>query len=125
MKYLPIITLSLLLSACSTASEHFDSEATPGVGTKSISEVNRMIDQGKIEGLSSNKEQVVAPVVSPVPIAAPETLVLSDQTIVHRQPEQYLRLWLAPFQDAHGNFYESSVVHTLQRPSFWQMNAVK
>lgn len=78
MKYLPIISLSLLLSACSTASEHFDSEATPGVGAKSISEVNRMIDQGKIEGLSSNKEAVVAPVVSPVPIAISETLVLSE-----------------------------------------------
>lgn len=125
MKFLPIISLSLILTACSTAAENFDSEATPGVGAKSISEVNRMIDQGKIEVFPVSKEQVVAPVVSPVPIAASETLVLSDQTVVHRQPEQYLRVWLAPFQDAHGNFYESSVVHTLQRPGFWQMNAVR
>lgn len=125
MKEYQLFSILFLLTACSTAEENFDSEATLGVGAKSISEVNRMIDQGKIEGLSNGKEQVVAPVVSPVPIAASETLVLSDQTIVHRQPEQYLRVWLAPFQDAQGNFYESSVVHTLQRPGFWQMNAVR
>jgi conjugal transfer pilus assembly protein TraV len=116
----------LLLTACSTASEHFDSEATKGVGAKSISEVNRMIDQGKIEGVNpdGSTHGVVAPVVShvPVPKALAETMVLSDQTVVHRQPEEYLRVWIAPFQDNHGNLYEASVVHTLFRPGFWQMS---
>ena len=29
-----------------------------------------------------------------------------------------------PFQDANGNFHEASVIHTLQRPSFWQVNTI-
>jgi conjugal transfer pilus assembly protein TraV len=120
--------LTLALTACSSASESFDSEATKGVGAKSISEVNAMIDQGKIDGLKSEVDQasVVAPVVvqKPVPIANPETIVLSDHSVIQRQPEQHMRIWFAPFQDINGNFHEASVVHTLLSPSFWQVNAV-
>jgi hypothetical protein len=35
-----------------------------------------------------------------------------------------MRIWMAPFQDANGNFHEAAVIHTLQRPSFWQVNTV-
>ena len=124
-----VVSLGLLiLTACSNASESFDSEATKGVGAKSISEVNTMIDQGKIDGLKSEVDQasVVTPVVvqKAVPIANPETIVLSDHSVIQRQPEQHIRIWFAPFQDINGNFHEASVVHTLLRPSFWQVNAV-
>ncbi len=124
--FMTIVTL--MLTACSSASESFDSEATKGVGAKSISEVNAMIDQGKIDGLKSEVDQasVVAPVVvqKAVPIANPETIVLSDHSVIQRQPEQHMRIWFAPFQDINGNFHEASIVHTLLRPSFWQVNAV-
>ena len=121
--------LSLLtFTACSSALDSFDSEATSGVGAKSISEVNAMIDQGKIAGLKPDPEQisVVLPVIvqNPIPIAHPESIVLSDHSIIQRQPEQHLRVWFAPFQDLQGNFHEASVVHTILRPSFWQVNAV-
>ncbi len=116
----------LTLAGCSTASESFDSEATKGVGSKSISQVNAMIDQGKIEGIAGDNQahQVIAPVMvqNPQPNLNPETIVLSDHSVIHRQPEQHMRIWLAPFQDANGNFHEAAVVHTLQRPSFWQVN---
>lgn len=124
------LILTLTLAGCSTASESFDSEATKGVGSKSISQVNAMIDQGKIEGIQGEGDnqthQVIAPVVvqTPQPNMNPETIVLSDHSVIHRQPEQHMRIWLAPFQDANGNFHEAAVVHTLQRPSFWQVNAI-
>lgn len=118
----------LTLTACSSALDSFDSEATQGVGAKSISEVNAMIDQGKIAGLKPDPEQIptVAPVIvqTPLAIAHPETIVLSDHSMIQRQPEQFLRVWFAPFQDLQGNFHEASVVHTILRPSFWQVNAV-
>jgi len=124
-----VVSLSLLtLSACSSTSESFDSGATKGVGAKSISEVNAMIDQGKIDGLKSEMDHasVVAPVVvqKAVPIANPETIVLSDHSVIQRQPEQHMRIWFAPFQDINGNFHEALIVHTLLRPSFWQVNAI-
>lgn len=122
------MALSLVLTGCSTVSESFDSEATKGVGSKSISQVNAMIDQGKIEGIKGDDEvsKVVAPVVvqTPIPAANPETILLSDHSVIHRQPEQHLRIWMAPFQDANGNFHEAAVIHTLLRPSFWQVNTV-
>lgn len=122
------VILSLTLGGCSSVSESFDSEATKGVGTKSISQVNAMIDQGKIEGIKGDDEasKVTAPVVvqTPIPDANPETIVLSDHSVIHRQPEQHLRIWMAPFQDVHGNFHEAAVIHTLLRPSFWQVNSI-
>ena len=87
-----------------------------------------MIDQGKIEGIKgdSDASKVIAPVLvqSPLPSLNQETIVLSDHSVIHRQPEQHMRIWMAPFQDANGNFHEAAVVHTLQRPSFWQVNPV-
>jgi hypothetical protein len=104
------------------------SEATKGVGSKSISEVNAMIDQGKIASLQGDSEQ--SKIISPVLVQNPpkevnqETIVLSDHSVIQRQPEQHMRIWFAPFQDANGNFHEAAVVHTLQRPSFWQVSAL-
>ena len=122
--------LSLLtFTACSSALDSFDSEATSGVGAKSISEVNSMIDQGKIAGVKGDPDlyAVVHPVIiqNPIAVANPETIVLSDQSIIQRQPEQHLRIWFAPFQDMNGNFHEAAIVHTLLRPSYWQMNYVQ
>ena len=124
----------LTLTGCSTASESFDSEATKGVGSKSISEVNAMIDQGKIEGIKGDGDgangelnKVIAPVLVQTPLLNlnPETIVLSDHSVIHRQPEQHMRIWIAPFQDANGNFHEAAVIHTLQRPSFWQVHTIQ
>lgn len=119
------------LTGCSTASESFDSEPTKGVGSKSISQVNAMIDQGKIEGISGDVERhegkPIAPVIvqTPVPNPSPETIVLSDHSVIYRQPEQHLRIWMASFQDGNGNFHEAAVIHTLLRPSFWQVNTIR
>ena len=123
-----LVVLSLTLTGCSTASESFDSQATQGVGSKSISQVNAMIDKGQIEGIKGDNESdnVIAPVLvqTPIPTFNQETIVLSDHSVIHRQPEQHMRIWMAPFQDANGNFHEASVIHTLQRPSFWQVNTI-
>jgi conjugal transfer pilus assembly protein TraV len=123
-----LVVLSLTLTGCSTASESFDSQATQGVGSKSISQVNAMIDKGQIEGIKGDNEsdKVIAPVLvqTPIPTFNQETIVLSDHSVIHRQPEQHMRIWMAPFQDANGNFHEASVIHTLQRPSFWQVNMI-
>ena len=123
-----LVVLSLTLTGCSTASESFDSQATQGVGSKSITQVNAMIDKGQIEGIKGDNEndKVIAPVLvqTPIPTFNQETIVLSDYSVIHRQPEQHMRIWMAPFQDANGNFHEASVIHTLQRPSFWQVNTI-
>ena len=148
-KLLKIISLSmvLMLSACSTSSEVFECEAGKGVGCKSISTVNKMVEQGK---LSHNDEpdsltdlsgtgssgtdwsgKAVAPVFAPngqfSNTLTPETsadmkeIVLSDQTTVNRVREEHLRVWVAPFQDDQGNLHEGSVIHTVIRSGYWQL----
>lgn len=122
-KILSLVLPFLGLTACSTASESFDTEATKGVGAKSISEVNRMIDRGDIPGVKGDDRdtRAISPLVStaPLPPVSLTPIVLSDNTVIHRQAEQVMRIWIAPFQDQQGNFYEASVVHTVHRPSFW------
>jgi hypothetical protein len=126
-----LLSLTFLLSACSTTSESFDSESVPGVGAKSISKVNTMIDKGQLKGEDSNSNlPVIAPVVGNlkgdipggvIPKQHLQKIVLSDDSVVYRQNEEVARIWIAPFQDKSGNFYEGMVVHTLLQNSHWQI----
>ena len=126
--FLPFLPFLILLSGCSTTSEVFECEAGKGIGCKSVSEVNKMVDNGK---LTNNEEPDSFKVSAPVfeknaPITAMREaglneIVLSDQTLVSRVREEHLRVWIAPFQDEQGNLHEGSVVYTVIRPSYWQL----
>ena len=126
--FLPFLPFLILLSGCSTTSEVFECEAGKGIGCKSVSEVNKMVDNGK---LANNEEPDFLKTVAPVfaqnnvnsvakPVDAHE-IVRSDQTMVSRVQEAPLRVWIAPFQDEHGNLHEGSVIHTVVRPGYWQL----
>lgn len=118
-----------LLSGCSTTSEVFECEAGKGIGCKSISEVNKMVDQGQVGGNSDDPQpfKTVVPVFAQnnlIPDSKPvdgNEIILSDQTTVKRVTEDPLRVWIAPFQDEQGNLHEGSVVHTVIRPGYWQL----
>jgi len=125
LSFLPVL---ILLSGCSTTSEVFECEAGKGIGCKSISEVNKMVDTGK---LANNEEpdsiKAVAPVFAQNNVNSENNpgdgnqIVLSDQTTVSRVQETPLRVWIAPFQDDQGNLHEGSVIHTVARPGYWQL----
>jgi conjugal transfer pilus assembly protein TraV len=126
------------LCACSTTSETFDCPAGKGVGCKSISEINQMVDsntrvQGRPgEGYVERGVQPTTPLSTPV-ISADTHVVdspgvntlpeisLSDTMAVHRIQEEHLRVWIAPYQDTQGNLHEGSIVHTVLRPGSWQV----
>lgn len=143
-------TLSFTLGGCSTTLESFDCKAGKGVGCKSISEVNHMVDQGVLGSLEE-RDAVSRSMQSTLPLenvplshliitagspgietlrdetAGVETLFkqtevpLSDAMAVHRIQEEHLRVWIAPFQDEHGNLHEGSVIHTVLKPGYWQL----
>ena len=123
--FLSVLTL---LSGCSTTSEVFECEAGKGIGCKSISEVNKMVDNGKV---ANNEESDSLETAAPVfvqnklgsgtnPVDGNE-IVLFDQITVSRVQEAPLRVWIAPFQDEQGNLHEGSVIHTVIRPGYWQL----
>ena len=120
------LSLTLLLAGCSTISETFDTKAVQGVGLKSISEVNAMVERGELRGL--NTDTGVSANTAPLFLTQPpqnisvDEVQLSDRTLVYRQPEKHLRVWVAPFQGQSGNLHEGAVVHTLMHAGYWQMN---
>ena len=134
------LTFCISLCACSTTSETFDCPAGKGVGCKSISAVNHMVNQeeqpqGPLGSLEERGAQFITPLSAPVISAdslGVETLSkqrdasqsdipLSDTMAVHRIQEEHLRVWIAPYQDAQGNLHEGSIVHTVLKPGCWQV----
>jgi conjugal transfer pilus assembly protein TraV len=130
--FILFLSFLILLSGCSTTSEVFECETGKGIGCKSISEVNKMVDQGQVgENIEDSQTlKTSAPVFAQNtmsseknPIDAQE-IVLSDKTTVKRVKEDHLRVWIAPFQDEQGNLHEGSVIHTVIRPGYWQLTPV-
>lgn len=118
------ISALLLLTGCSTTSETFDTGAVEGLGAKSITEVNAMVNQGEVGGVrQSSALKQTPPVFSTFDKKTMdvEAVELSNKTLTYRQPEKHRRVWIAPFQDARGNLHEGAIVHTLLRPGYWQM----
>lgn len=126
----------LLLSGCSTTSETFDCSPGKGVGCKSISEVNHMVDQGVLgEGALGKGGNNVTTILPPELVIAMGSLEdkltgiqgaglrLVDGGHARRVPEEHLRVWVAPFQDDQGNLHEGSVIHTVLKPGHWQLQA--
>ncbi|WP_010303955.1 TraV family lipoprotein [Candidatus Odyssella thessalonicensis] len=118
MKKTSLLLLASLLSACTVGHEEFNCpNDSKGYGCKGLKEVHALVNQDK-------KEE--APILSPI---APHKVDLrkvasSDQAMIQRAQEEHLRIWIAPFQDDQGNFHEPSVIHTVIRPSYWQMNTI-
>ena len=113
-----------LLTGCSTTSETFDTGAVEGVGAKSITQVNAMIDHGEMGGTGHVSTLKTAPPVFSTFDAGcvdVEAIELSNKTLTYRHPEKHRRVWIAPFQDARGNLHEGSVVHTVIRQGYWQL----
>ncbi|MBN9343771.1 MAG: hypothetical protein BGO76_01240 [Caedibacter sp. 38-128] len=86
MKHIfPIISL-LLLTACTSYKEGFDCEAVSGVGCKSITEVDHLIDQSKL-GADDNSNQ--------------ENSSQGDLKRNHKPLERTkgMHVWIAPYSD--------------------------
>jgi len=108
----------LILSGCSISKESFDCTYGKGVGCHSITEVNSMVNLGKLVGTNAiNQVTTTKHATQP----AQAEVVSSDQMLVKRVTEEHLRIWIAPHQDEHGHFHEASVIHTVLRSGFWQI----
>ena len=136
LKMMSIFALSALLClnlcACSTTSETFDCKAGKGVGCKSISEVNQMVDSNtRVQGRFGESEvekgqQPILPLETAdrdKTLSQQTEIPLSDTIAVHRVQEEHLRVWIAPFQDEQGNLHEGSVIYTILKPGYWQLRA--
>ena len=118
-KILILAVVAGSLSGCSITKETFDCSYGKGVGCRSITEVNTMVNNGNLVGANSTKTSKFA--VKPAATSVKPEVISSDNMIVKRVTEEHLRIWIAPHQDEHGHFHEGSVVHTILRSGFWQI----
>lgn len=86
MKKLLLLSLTLL-TGCSTYSEKFDCGVGPGVGCKSLSHVNQMVERGQ---LPADDE---------------------DDFEASSQSPKGQRIWIAPHTDENGHYHDSSYLH--------------
>ena len=113
MVKLTIIISCLLLTSCATTRETFDCKYSKGVGCHSITEVNAMVNDGKLDSKMGSKPQQDFNIKAPI---------VPNDLSIKRVTEQHLRVWVAPHQDEQGNFHEGAKVHTVLKPGFWQIN---
>ena len=108
----------LLLAGCSTSHEDFSSEPGEGFGWKSMSENHQRIQAMLMSSPLEVKPPVIIGHSSPYTIAsAPWTETSGAE--VKRIPEQYLRIWVPPYQDAQGNLHEEQAIHTIVQQGQW------
>jgi conjugal transfer pilus assembly protein TraV len=108
-----------LLTACGVSKENFDCKYGKGVGCRSISEVNTMVNEGQLRDPS--KPLANQPKNSVLEKHSSEFEALNP---VQRIQEAHLRIWVAPFQDEQGHFHEASVIHTVLCPGYWTIEGV-
>lgn len=107
------------LSACAISKEHFDCPHGKGVGCRSITEVNHMVNKGQLGGTKTLERPFGG--ASLAPALLPEKLY--HDVWVDRRPDRIIKIWFAPFQDEKGDLHEASTLHTVLKPGFWQMGA--
>jgi len=94
MKHILPISALLLLTACTSYKEGFDCEAVSGVGCKSITEVDHLIDQSKL-GADDNSNQE----------SNPQKVIKRD--ITQAENKKGVHVWIAPYSDDNGITHSS------------------
>lgn len=100
LKLIPLLLTLPILNGCMTYSESFDCPPGKGVGCKSLSQVNEMVEEGDLplEKLETTQELTQEPKIPADWIEAKNT-------------PQNLRIWFAEYKDSEGNTHSPSYVY--------------
>ena len=116
LKWVSLILVIPALSACAKVQSGFDCPFGKGVGCRSITQVNQMVDDEKFDELKIAKGKHKTLAVKKDDRGESVSLA---QTKIQRMQEEHLTVWIAPFEDERGNFHEDSVIHTVIKPGAW------
>lgn len=101
MKKLSLLLCLISLSGCSTYSETFDCSPGLGVGCKSLSQVNQMVEKGHLPLREEEDISRITPI--------PDRLIPKDCPVTltaEAAPTPTQRMWLAPRRDFHAQFVD-------------------
>jgi len=116
--HLSYLIPTLLFAGCSAGHENFSSEPGEGFGWKSMSENHQRIQAMLMTSPLEVKAPVIEGASSPYYVASAPWTEASNAE-VKRIPEQYLRIWVPPYQDAQGNLHEEQAIHTVVQQGQW------
>ncbi len=135
LSYFVVLILMMNLSGCASLNSQFDCPMQPGVMCKSLDQVNKMVDQGKLGGPESECSacsccKTCSTPTCSVPVACcnpvtPYPIAAINPGDPLRYGETVMRVWMAPFEDSHGNYYQPTVLYTVIKPGHWIGNPVK
>jgi Type IV conjugative transfer system lipoprotein (TraV) len=128
-KLTAMMLFPLLTSCAGVYDQGFDCPAEKGVGCKSISQVNSMVDKGEL-----NKSSIICKGSGcniGEPPSKPKLILKRFDCIgikrsnlpgekVIRIPEKTQRIWIASHEDIEGSFIEESFMHTVIDTGKWQ-----
>lgn len=113
MKRLAILILSIQVSGCAAYSTEFECGIGKGMGCKSISEVNELVNNGAISDIKIEKLGVATTFNF-----NPNGNIQTSKIV--RAPERTVRVWMNGFTDAKGDYIGETYVYTVIAPGHWQ-----
>ena len=108
-----LAALPLFLVGCTQGQESFSTEPGKGFGWKHMSDTHEAI----------HRDMATRP--SSIGTVRPVAVNPNLQGSVARIPEQYMKVWFAPYQDQAGNLHEESIVHTVMQTGQWMVPTIK
>lgn len=111
-----------MLSGCASMNSDFDCPMKNGVRCQSLDQVNDAVDKGEI-GVSHRFTEYQPSYIKS------SWANYSHRRCAHgspiRNPDDVMRVWIAPYEDTSGNYHQASDVYTVARPSYWIGNPPK
>ncbi|MDP3641390.1 MAG: TraV family lipoprotein [Alphaproteobacteria bacterium] len=121
-----VLTSSCFLSSCTSYEESFSTEPGTGSGWKSMSDtyaLGHVSDQKEKETENTLEKDVrhLDPLYKDaISDAQRDALYCSGKSeSIDRLPEEYLRVWIAPYQDPSGNMVEGYYVRSRMKQGQW------
>lgn len=121
----PLFSLSLLLAGCESMNSKFDCPMGSGVMCRSISDVNAMVDGGKIStAYSKNNNNSYMPSKNSQTVTPPTSAAINHGVYGEpaKQSDSVLRVWVAPYQDQDGNYNQQSLVYATVKKGQWMVS---
>lgn len=117
MRLLFLIIISCLMAGCAGMNAKFDCPRKPGVYCESLDQVNARVSRGELGNNTSEYSK-------PITFQSAATIQDSNARLKGlKEPLRYgetvMHLWVAPFEDAEGNYHQASDIYTVVHPSFW------
>jgi hypothetical protein len=106
----------VFLIGCAGINGKFDCPSQTGIYCNSVSEVNDLVDRGKLPFKKATKSKKTSVINYS---NKGQDIAITSARGVKRIPEKILTVWLAPFVDKAGHYHAGSYLTAVIKPARW------